>query len=174
MKKAWKLAPATSFVAGLTAAGLLVAGCKIENTGPHVDRAEQRREKKLDQMITPQTLAPTSQDEAELVLAACGRPSRDVVLPMYSKLEHGPIRMMTFPGRAKVTLVFVPSDPEPHSGRRLMTPPAGRPPLKAELPPNTVWDFEEGVLGAEEFLVPDRLRVYLPCAAKALAGAPDS
>ena len=100
-------------VCGLMVVTLL--GCRIEKPTPHVDVFKERAEKRLDNMITPRELPPPAQDEAAQVLQTCGRPASDKILPIYTKLEHGPVRRLVYTGRRRVTLDFVPSDPQPHS-----------------------------------------------------------
>ncbi len=148
---------------------LAATGCQTRDPAPRRTAANDPALRRQEALLTPHTLPPPATDEADLVLRACGQPISDKVLPIYSNLEHGPVRQLVFAGRQRVVLEFVPSDPEPHTGRKLLQPAHPLPPLTARLPPNTVWDFEEGRMEEEEFLTTTHLAVYLPCAARALA-----
>jgi hypothetical protein len=142
----------------LLAFGCLTLGCKEERLPP--------REQTVH---APQTkfIEPPHIDDANLVIARCGHPRSDAVLPIYDKLNNGPVRRMVFRGTRTLTFDFIPSHPIPKI--TTATAPFPHPQkLPTTLPPDSVWRFDEARLGKQEMLTTNRVKLYLPCAAEAL------
>lgn len=147
---------------------LFLLGCAVERPTSRAgsgDAKKQGEARKAAQLVTPREAARPRIDEAQLVLNGCGRPATDVVLPIYDKQDHGPVRRMTFRGRRVVVVEFVPWMA---AGTVVPTTQVPRPAPNVEMAADTVWEFSEARMENEELLTSTRLAVYLPCAAKAL------
>jgi len=145
-------------------------GCRVEQAPSRLERAEVHKARLAD---TPLPVLPQPEvNDAERVMAACGRPGMDWTGPIYSKYYNGPVRRLVYPearngGKREVRLDFIPSRPKaelayseaplPHDEER-----------DAALPPNATWRFQAGQMEEDYILTASRLRVYLPCAAEAL------
>ena len=144
-------------------ASLAAFGCGT-NHGP--TRAELREQRQLAAVGQASIVPQPDIDDAELVIARCGRPSYDAILPIYDKLDNGPVRRMIYRGRHALTLEFIPSHP---IARFTETPaPFAHGHLPLNLPADSVWRFDDARMQQEEFLTTERINVYLPCASAAL------
>jgi hypothetical protein len=144
---------------------IFIFGCKA---------AEERQKTSSGDQIVP----PTQQgiaisehktpniDDANLVLADCGRPSSDTVLAIYDKMNNGPVRRVVFHTKRLVTVEFIPSHPLAKGARdahhKLIK-------LPTSLPDGSVWRFDDAKVPKElDIITADRLAYFFPCGAKAL------
>ena len=145
-------------------------GCRIEQAPSRMERAEVHQAKLADTQLP--ILPQPEVNDAERVMAACGRPDMEWTGPIYSKYYNGPVRRLLYrevrtKGDREVRLDFIPSRPKaelayteaplPHEEDR-----------NAALPANATWRFQAGQIEQEYIITAHRLRVYLPCAADAL------
>ena len=145
---------------------LFFAGCETERGPSHAELEKLNRPQVYP---TPSAFVFSTVDDANRVLQACGRPTYDAILPIYDKLNNGPVRRMVYHGRHDITLEFIPS----HPLARVTDQPAPfpHPPitLPVTLPANSVWRFDDARMQEEDLMISRRIKVYLPCAAGALA-----
>jgi hypothetical protein len=152
----------TSFAAFAILLCAFTLGCKP--TSERMNEAAEHPTATAEQsggVDVTENSAVAQTDNADQILQSCGPPSSDQVLPIYNKLNQGPIRRMTFHQRRLVTLEFIPSHPiERTSSNQKLTP---------QLPAGSVWRFDVAVVPKElDMITAARLKLFLPCASKAL------
>jgi hypothetical protein len=147
----------------ISLACLIILGCKPIRRPQRAEWDAQH-----DTSTQPHFVEPPKIDDADLVIGRCGRPRSDAVLPIYDKLNNGPVRRMVFHAKRTVTFDFIPS--HPIAKVTAVRAPFKRPPvLPRHLPPDSVWRFDDARMDKEEMLTSNRINFYLPCAAAALA-----
>jgi hypothetical protein len=105
-------------------------------------------------------------DDADLVITHCGRPSSDIVLPIYDKMNNGPVRRIVFHTKRLVTVEFIPSHPITKGTKDAHHKPVK---LPTTLPDGSVWRFDDVKIPKElDIITADRLAYFFPCGAKAL------
>jgi len=146
----------------LALVSLTALGCKPIKRESRVEWNAQH-----DTLTQPHFVEPPKIDDAQLVMASCGRPRSDAVLPIYDKLNNGPVRRMVYYFHRTVTFDFTPS--HPIAKITTLRAPFPRPQvLPRHLPPDSVWRFDEARMDHETMLTSYRINFYLPCAATAL------
>jgi len=100
-------------------------------------------------------------DNAAQVIESCGKPSPDQVLPIYNKMNQGPVRRMVYRKQRLVTLEFSPTHPIARADAHHH--------LSAQLPAGSTWRFDIAHVPKElDVITAARMELFLPCAAKAL------
>ena len=140
------IGPCTTAI--LSALLLSAAGCKVEklSTVPATSRTSS----------SPAVQAPApanaQQDDAQLLLQACGRPRRDQIVQEHNKLHDTVVRKLVYNGREAVTIELIPSQAAANL-----------------LPPNVIWRFSDALMEDQTLLTARDLDPFLPCATRALA-----
>lgn len=133
-------------------------GCKVEVLPTRDQQKQAEEKKKAEQEVT--AVAPASvpsTDNATQVIASCGSAASDEVVNINDKHDSGTVRHLVYRnGPHEVTLDFIPMQPASSNGH----PAASS---------NTVWRFNEARVENQRLLTAANIRVYLPCAANALA-----
>jgi hypothetical protein len=130
-------------------------GCKVEQMKPR-DPAEDKKSAALpNEGVVTVVPGPTT-DNAAQVIAACGPAASDELVTVNDKMYAGTVRRMSYNGGRHVTLDFIPLQSSPDNRNQ---PPSS----------NTVWRFNQAVVDDQKLLTAANIRVYLPCAANALA-----
>jgi len=135
---------------------ICAAGCKVE-TQPSDDQLKKQADakKNADTAVVP--LPVPTNDDAALVIAACGPAASDQLVNLDK--NYGTVRRMVYRGSREVTLNFLP----------LQTGTSNSGSGHAAASSNTVWRFNEALVENQKLLTAANIRVYLPCAANALA-----
>jgi len=141
----------------MLASVVLAMGCKVEDLSK---RQQQKDAKKNDRLAVESavTAAPTpTTDNAAAVIAACGQASSDQVVNINDRTESGPVRRLVYSrGLRQTTLDFLPLQTNSSSGH-------------AATSSNTIWRFNQALVDNQRLLTAANIKVYLPCAANALA-----
>jgi len=133
------------------------AGCKVEE----LTKREQQEDAKKNAHLAVEsaiTAVPTpTTDNAAAVIASCGPATSDQVVSINDRTESGPVRRLVYGrGSRQTTLDFLPLQTNSSGGH-------------AATPSNTVWRFNQALVDNQRLLTAENIRVYLPCAANALA-----
>lgn len=134
----------------LLLAGVLCAGgCKTEQTGTREEIDDQKNAKLAEGAAVTAVPGPTT-DNAAQVIAACGPAVSDQVITVNDKISNGTVRRMIYNNGREVTLDFIPLQ-------------------KNSATSSSVWRFNVAVVDNQKLLTAANIKVYLPCAAAALA-----
>ena len=148
--------------AALTAI-VCAAGCHVEKMPSPEETKDQAEAKKNDKWNsgTVAVVIPTpSTDNAAEVIASCGPAASDQIVTVDDKTESGPVRRMVYnSGKREMDLDFLP----------LQTSTSSSGNGQAAASPNSVWRFNVAHVDNQRLLTAANIRVYLPCAANALA-----
>lgn len=136
-------------LAAMLAGTILLAGCRVEKL-PSREQQQQEKDSKLAAKTSVTEIQVPTTDDAALVIAACGPAASDQVVSINDKTENGTVRRMVYSGSHPTTLDFLPLQNNSSAS-------------------NTVWRFNEAIVDNQKLLTAANIRVYLPCAANALA-----
>jgi len=139
------------------------AGCHVEKMPSREDtkaQAEAKKNAKWNEGTVAVPIPSPNTDNAAEVIAACGPAASDQIVTVDDKTESGPVRRMVYSnGRRSTTLDFLPLQASASSsGNR-----------QAAASSNSVWRFNQALVDDQRLLTAANIRVYLPCAANALA-----
>ena len=133
-------------------------GCKVEVL-PTREQQKQADEKQKAQdavKAVPVASGPTT-DNAAQVIASCGPAASDEVVNINDKHDSGTVRHLVYRnGPRETTLDFIPMQTTSSNGHPATSS-------------NKVWRFNEARVEDQRLLTAANIRVYLPCAANALA-----
>jgi len=134
------------------------AGCKVEVLPTREQQKLADEKKKVQEELTAVAPAPVpSTDNAAQVIAACGSAASDEVVSINDKHDSGSVRHLVYRnGPREVTLDFIPQQTNSNNGH-------------AATSSNTVWRFNEARVDDQRLLTAANIKIYLPCAANALA-----
>ena len=143
-----------AMLAAMLASVVCAAGCKVEKMPTPEQQQQEDARLAADAAVTA---APTpTTDNAAAVLALCGPAASDEIVTVNDKHDSGRVRRLVYrPGR-EITLDFIPLLTSSGSGH-------------AATSSNTIWRFNEARVDKQRLLTAANIRVYLPCAANALA-----
>jgi hypothetical protein len=133
---------------------ILVAGCKVEQMQPRDQPGAKSGAASTEGAVTVVS-SPTT-DNAAQVIASCGPAGSDQIVNDNDKISNGNVRRMVYNNGRAVTLDFIPL--QSSSTNRNQAPPS-----------NTVWRFNQAVVDNQRLVTAANIKVYLPCAATALA-----
>jgi outer membrane murein-binding lipoprotein Lpp len=139
----------------LTFTLLLLAGCapadsKRQDLAPASSLQSSQRAQSSNEASAVSEHPSAAEDDAALVLQACGRPIADRIRVLHDKLHNGPVRELEYDHSRAVVLEFVPADSATGASQA------------------TVWRFSIAHMAEKEILASSRLEPWLPCAARAL------
>jgi hypothetical protein len=148
----------SAMLAMMLAAVVAAVGCKVE-----WKRSPEELQKQADSQRAPTAvveLPVPSTDDAALVIAACGPATSDQIMTINDRTSSRQVRRMVYRGGRETTLDFIPLQKTNSANNdSAHTAPAS----------NTIWRFDEAVVDNQKLLTAANIRVYLPCAANALA-----
>jgi len=136
-------------LAALFAGTVLLAGCKVEKL-PSREQQQQEKDSKLAAKTSVTEIQVPTTDDAAMVIASCGPAANDQLVTVNDKTGNGTVRRMVYSRGHPITLDFIPLQ-------------------KNSSASNTTWRFNEAIVDNQKLLTAANIRVYLPCAANALA-----
>jgi len=134
------------------------AGCRVERM-PTPEQQQQEEAKKNAKLAADAAVsaAPTpTTDNAAAVIAMCGPAASDEIVTVNDKHDSGRVRRLVYRTGREITLDFIPLQTSSGSGH-------------AAASSNPIWRFNEARVENQTLLTAANIRVYLPCAANALA-----
>jgi hypothetical protein len=150
-------------LAAMLTAIVCTVGCHVEKMPSREeakDQAEAKKNAKWNAGTVAVTIPSPSTDNAAEVIAACGPAASDQIVTLDDKTESGPVRRMVYNnGRHATTLDFLP----------LQTGTSSSGNGQATASSNNAWRFNQALVDDQKLLTAANIRVYLPCAANALA-----
>jgi len=135
-------------------------GCKVEWQRSLEQQKQAEAEKNAHIAVKTAVVASPvpSTDNAAQVIAACGPAASDQVITVNENNVSGTVRRMVYRSPRETTLDFIPLQTNENSGSGHSTAAS-----------NTVWRFNVALVDNQKLLTADNIKVYMPCAARALA-----
>jgi len=145
----------STMLAAMLTGIFLTAGCKVERP-PAPEPQDVQKKAQADGTAVTVLNTPTT-DNAAAVIASCGPAGSDQVITVTDRTATGPVRRLVYgSGQRQTTLDFIPLQTGSGNGQ-------------ATTSSNTAWRFSQAVVDNQRLVTAANVRVYLPCAANALA-----
>jgi hypothetical protein len=151
------------FIKSAVLATLLVSlawasGCKVEvmQTREQKEQADASKNAQLAVSKATTELPTPTTDNAAQVIATCGPAASDSIVTVDERGVSGAMRKLVYSNGREITLDFIPLQTSSGNGH-------------AAASSNTVWRFNQARVENQTLLTAANIRVYLPCAANALA-----